>query len=223
MKVYNLGKEIDNLHKNVVEVESKRGIKTADESYGDGATTSNLADAGEQKRRINDFNLELGRRAYKYQMLISGKYPNTRDKEKLIAQWEAYRSRLVEAAEHDSRIPKMGLELAPEQYVNLSIKYCKSLYIYTYLIRPWLDKTPEQRYKDKKQEWMSHDCGVWQRYGSTRELPPDRFGCTAERCVIECPYYDSGGIITDEQVHTWYEDEYECLTTEEVKMLDALK
>ena len=62
MKVHNLGKEIDNLHKNVVEVESKRGIKTADKSYGDGATTSNLADADEQKRRINDFNLELGRR-----------------------------------------------------------------------------------------------------------------------------------------------------------------
>ena len=121
MKVYNLGKEIDNLHKNVVEVESKRGIKAIDKSYGDGATTSNLADADEQKRRINDFNLELGRRAHKYQMLISGKYPNTRDKEKLIALWEAYRSRLVEAAEHDSRIPKMGLELAPEQYVNLSI------------------------------------------------------------------------------------------------------
>jgi hypothetical protein len=121
MKVHNLGKEIDNLHKNVVEVESKRGIKTGDKSYGDGGTTSNLADAGEQKRRINDFNLELGRRAYKYQMLVSGKYRNTRDKEKVIAEWEAYRSRLVEAAEHDSHIPKMGLELAPEQYVNLSI------------------------------------------------------------------------------------------------------
>jgi hypothetical protein len=223
MKVYNLGKEIDNLHKNVVEVESKRGIKTADKSYGDSATTSNLADADEQKRRINDFNLELGRRAYKYQMLASGKYRNTRDKEKVIAEWEAYRSILVEAAEHDSRIPKMGLESAPEQYVNLSIKYCKSLYIYTYLIRPWLDKTSEQQYKDKKLEWMSHDYGDWQRYGSTRELPPDGFGCTAERCVIECPYYDSGGIIKDEQVHTWYEDEYECITTEEVRMLDALE
>ncbi len=70
MKVHNLGKEIDNLHKNVVDVESKRGIKTADKSYGDSATTSNLADADERKRRINDFNLELGRRAYKYQMLV---------------------------------------------------------------------------------------------------------------------------------------------------------
>ena len=28
MKVHNLGKEIDNLHKNIVNVEHKRGIKT---------------------------------------------------------------------------------------------------------------------------------------------------------------------------------------------------
>jgi hypothetical protein len=93
--------------------------------------------------------LELGRRAYKYQMLASGKYRNTRDKEKVIAEWEAYRSILVEAAEHDSRIPKMGLELAPEQYVNLSINYCKSLYIYTYLIRPWLYKLQDNDIKTK--------------------------------------------------------------------------
>jgi hypothetical protein len=41
--------------------------------------------------------------------------------------------------------------------------------------------------------------------------------------VIECRYYDNKGIITDEQVYTWYEDEYEGLTTEEVRMLDALE
>ena len=29
MKVHNLGKEIDNLHKNIVNVEDKRGIKTS--------------------------------------------------------------------------------------------------------------------------------------------------------------------------------------------------
>ena len=29
MKVHNLGKEIDNLHKNIVYVEDKRGIKTS--------------------------------------------------------------------------------------------------------------------------------------------------------------------------------------------------
>jgi hypothetical protein len=190
MKVHDLGKEIDNLHKNVVEVESNRGIKTADKSYGDSATTSNLANADEQKRRINDFNLELGRRAYKYQVLVSGKYRKTHDKEKVIVEWEAYRSRLVQAAEHDSRIPKMGLELTPEQYVNLSIKYCKSLYIYTYLIRPWLDKSPAQRYKDKKREWMSHDCSVWRRYGNTYEdKKKNKLGCTADKCDLDCEYY----------------------------------
>jgi len=71
MNVHNLGKDLDNLHKDVVDVESKRGFKTADKSYDDSATTSNLADADEQNRRINDFNLELGRGAYKYQMLVS--------------------------------------------------------------------------------------------------------------------------------------------------------
>lgn len=222
MKVHNLGKEIDSLHKNIVNVESKRCIKTTDKGYGDSATNSNLADADEQKRRINDFNLELGHRAYRYQMLVSGKYHNTRDKEKEIAEWEAYRNRLVEAAEHDSRVPKLGLELTLEQYVNLSIKYCKSLYIYTYLIRPWLDKTPEQRYKDKKREWMSHDCSVWRRHGNIYESP-DKPGCTSDRCSNECLYASDTGEITDEQVHDWYKDEYEVFSPTEVKILEILE
>jgi hypothetical protein len=188
----------------------------------DSAASSNLtdADAEEQnKRRINDFNLELGAKAYRYEMLISDKYRNTRDKEKIIAEWDAYHKKLLEGAEHDSRIPKLGL--TSEQYVNLSIKYCKMLYIYTYLIRPWLDKTPQERYKDKKREWMSHDCSVWQRYGNTHELP-SKPGCTAEGCVIECPYYDIEGTITDEQVNSWYKDEYEEFTEAEIKILDTL-
>jgi hypothetical protein len=222
MKVHNLGKEIDNLHKNVVNVESKRCIKTTTRNDVGSAPSSNItdADAEEQnKRRINDFNLELGAKAHRYRMLVSDKYRNTYDKEKIITEWEAFRNRLLEAAEHDSRITKLGL--TPEQYVNLSVKYCKLLYIYTYLIRPWLDKTPQQRYKDKKREWMSHDCSIWQRYGSTHELP-SKLGCTAGRCVIECPYYDSEGTITDEQVHSWYKDEYENFTEAEIKILDTL-
>ena len=220
--MYNLGKEIDNLHNNVVEVESKRGIKATDKGYGDSATNSNLADADEQKRRINDFNLELGRRAYRYQMLVSGKYHNICEKEKEIAEWQAYHNRLLEAAKHDSRIPSLGSELTLEQYVNLSIKYCKSLYIYTYLIRPWLDKTPEQRYKDKKWEWMSHNCSVWRRYGNIYESP-NKPGCTSDRCSNECLYASDTGEITDEQVHEWYKDEYEVLSPTEVKILEMLE
>jgi hypothetical protein len=222
MKVHNLGREIDNLHKNVVNVQVKRVIKTTARDDMGSAANSNITDADteeQNKRRINDFNLELGAKAYRYQMLVSDKYRNTCDKENLIAEWEAYRNRLLDIVEHDSRIPKLGL--TPEQYVNLSVKYCKSLYIYTYLIRPWLDKTPHQRYKDKKREWMSHDCSVWQRYGNTHELP-SKLGCTAERCVIECPYYYSEGTITDEQVHSWYKDEYENFTEAEIKILDIL-
>ena len=186
------------------------------------AASSNLTDADAEernKRRINDFNLELGAKAYRYEMLISDKYHNTRDKEKIIVEWEAYHKRLLEDAEHDSRIPKLGL--TSEQYVNLSIKYCKMLHIYTYLIRPWLDKTPQERYKDKKREWMSHDCSVWQRCGNTQQLP-SKLGCTAERCVIECQYYDSEGTITDEQVNSWYKDEYGEFTEAEIKILDTL-
>lgn len=127
-------------------------------------------------------------------MLVLDKYHNTCDKEKIIAEWEAYRYRLLETAEHDRRIPKLGL--TPEQYINLSVKYCKLPYIYTYFIRPWLDKTPEQRYKDKKREWMSHNCSVWQRYGYTYESE-DRQGCTADKCIPECYYYANEGTITD--------------------------
>jgi hypothetical protein len=222
MAVPNLGREIDNLHKNVVNLQDKRGIKTTARKDIGSAANSNIthADAEEQnERRINDFNLELGAKGYRYQMLVSNKYRNTCDKQKIITEWEAFCNRLLEAAEHDNRIPKLGL--TPEQYVTLSIKYCKSLYIYSYLIRPWLDKTPQQRYKDKKWEWMSHNCSVWQRYGNTQELP-SKLCCTAERCVIECPYYDNEGTVTDEQVHSWYKNEYENFTEAEIKVLDTL-
>ena len=82
------------------------------------------------------------------------------------------------------------LKMCGDTTVNLSIKYCKSLYIYTYLIRPWLDKSPAQRYKDKKREWMSHDCSVWRRYGNTYEdKKKNKLGCTADKCDLDCEYY----------------------------------
>jgi len=222
MKVHNLGKEIDNLHKNIVYAEDKRGIKTSARDDIGTAANSDLIIEEQKKRRINDFNLELGSRAYIYQMLVSGKYRNTWGKEQEIAKWEAYRNRLLGTAEYDSRIS--GLGLTPEQYVNLSIKYCKSLYIYTYLIRPWLDKSPAQRYKDKKREWMSHDCSVWRRYGNTYEdKKKDKLGCTSDKCDLDCEYCANEGVITDEQVHSWYKDEYGHFTEAEIKILDALE
>ena len=155
-------------------------------------------------------------------MLVTGKYRNTCEKEKVIAEWQAYRNILLEVAEPDSRIPKLGLELTPEQYVNLSIKDCKALYIYTYLIRPWLDKSPEQRYKDKKLEWMSHDCSVWRRYGNIYESPY-KPGCTANKCSNECVYASDIGEIMDQQVHDWYKDEYETFSPTEAEILQMLE
>ena len=87
MKVHNLGKEIDNLHKNIVNVKDKRGIKTsARDDIGSVANSDLIIKEEQKKRRINDFNLELGSRAYRYQMLVSGKYHNTCDKEQEIAE-----------------------------------------------------------------------------------------------------------------------------------------
>lgn len=141
-----ISKDSDDFKSRLYDAKDKDGTKGYSQSDSVGFTNTELID--EQKRRIIQFNLELGGRAYRYQMLVSGKYRNTCDQEKEIVEWEAYCKRLLETAGHDSHIPKLGLTL--EQYVNLSTKYCKSLYIYTYLIRPWLDKTPEPRYKDKK-------------------------------------------------------------------------
>ena len=72
MKVHNLGKEIGNLRKNIIKVEDKRGIKTSARDDIGSATNSDLIIEEQKKRRINDFNLELGSRAYRYQMLVSG-------------------------------------------------------------------------------------------------------------------------------------------------------
>ena len=66
MKVHNLGKEIDNLHKNIVDVKDKRGIKTSARDYIGSVANSDLIIEEQKKRRINDFNLELGSRAYRY-------------------------------------------------------------------------------------------------------------------------------------------------------------
>jgi len=53
-------------------------------------------------------------------MLVSGKYRDTCDKDKIVAEWKALSKRLLEAAVHDSRVSKLGL--IPEEYVNLSVK-----------------------------------------------------------------------------------------------------
>ena len=84
------------------------------------AANSDLIIEEQKKRRINDFNLELGSRAYRYQYASANSrgYRNTWGKEQEIARWEAYRNRLLGTAEYDSRIS--GLGLTPEQYVNLS-------------------------------------------------------------------------------------------------------
>ena len=138
--MHNLDRAIDNLHKNIVNIPDRRVLNTTARNDIGSAANSNITDAEveeQNKRKINDYNLELGSKAHRYRMLVSGKYRDTCDKDKIVAEWKALSNRL-EAAVHDSRVSK--LELIPEEYLICQSKYCKSLYVYTYLIRPWLDK-----------------------------------------------------------------------------------
>ena len=120
--MHNLGREIDNLHKNIVNIQDRRVLKTTARNDIGSAANSIITDAEveeQNKRKINDYNLELGSKAHRYRMLVSDKYRDTCDKDKIVAEWKALSNRL-EAAVHDSRVSK--LELAPEKYVNLSVK-----------------------------------------------------------------------------------------------------
>ncbi|MGA9840918.1 MAG: hypothetical protein WBP64_03680, partial [Nitrososphaeraceae archaeon] len=66
----------------------------------------------------------------------------------------------------------------------------------------------------------NHDCSVWRRYGNTYEdKKKDKLGCTADKCDLDCEYYANEGVITDEQVHSWYKDEYGHFTEAEIKIL----
>lgn len=117
-----LSREIDNLHKNIVNIQDRRVLKTTARNDIGSAANSNITDAEveeQNKRKINDYNMELGSKAHRYGMLVSGKYRDTCDKDKIVAEWKALSNRL-EAAVHDSRVSKLGL--IPEEYVNLSVK-----------------------------------------------------------------------------------------------------
>jgi len=56
---------------------------------------------------------------------------------------------------------------------------------------------------------MSHECSVWRRYGNTYEdKKNDKLGCTAVKRDLDREYYANEGVLTDEQVHSSYRDEY---------------
>jgi hypothetical protein len=121
--VHNLDRAIDNLHKNIVNIPDRRVLNTTARNDIGSAANSNITDAEveeQNKRKINDYNLELGSKAHRYRMLVSRKYRDTCDKDKIVAEWKALSNRLLEAAVHDSRVSE--LRLIPEQYVNLSVK-----------------------------------------------------------------------------------------------------
>ena len=47
---------------------------------------------------------------------------------------------------------------------------------------------------------------------------------TSDKCDSQyCEYYANEGVITDEQIHSWYKDEYGHFTEAEIKILDALE
>ena len=62
------------------------------------------------------------------------------------------------------------------------IKYCKSLYIYTYLIRPWLDKSQHNAIKTKS----GSGSAMIAVFGVDMEIPmrdkkKDKLACTSEK------------------------------------------
>jgi hypothetical protein len=64
--VHNLGREIDNLHKNIVNIQDRRVLKTTARNDIGIAANSNITDAEveeQNKRKIIDNNLELGSKA----------------------------------------------------------------------------------------------------------------------------------------------------------------
>ena len=85
--MHSLGREIDNLHKNIVNIQDRRVLKTTARNDIGSAANSNITDAEveeQNKRKINDNDLELGSKADRYRMLVSGKYRDTCDKDKIL-------------------------------------------------------------------------------------------------------------------------------------------
>jgi hypothetical protein len=55
--------------------------------------------------------------------------------------------------------------------------------------------SPEDRYQNMKEIYYFHDSSSYMKYGDNRE---DNYGCTADACIPECPFYPKSGRIEED-------------------------
>ena len=68
------------------------------------------------------------------------------------------------------------------------------------LLKYWLSKSPEERYNERKKNWLYHEFNVYRLYGNAHSTP-DKPGCISDSCIIECRYYRATGKIIDEEIY----------------------
>ena len=68
------------------------------------------------------------------------------------------------------------------------------------LLKYWLSTSPEERYNERKKNWLYHEFNVYRLYGNAHSTP-DKPGCTSDSCIIECRYFRAIGKITDEEIY----------------------
>jgi hypothetical protein len=64
-----------------------------------------------------------------------------------------------------------------------------------YALRLKLRESPEQRYQDKKSNFLFHDLSCYMK-----GLGEEDHGCNGRSCIPECEYYPEHGRIEDEQI-----------------------
>jgi len=68
------------------------------------------------------------------------------------------------------------------------------------LLKYWLSMSPEERYNERKKNWLYHELNVYRLHGNAHSTS-DKPGCTSDSCIIECRYYRAIGKITDEEIY----------------------
>ncbi|KAA2282970.1 hypothetical protein [Candidatus Nitrosocosmicus sp. SS] len=85
-----------------------------------------------------------------------------------------------------------------------------------YLARYLYETTPEERYDKAKSEWFVHEHTTYGKVGIAHlnidinhdvVIPISKaYGCTGDKCVPECKYYNRTGMIEDDKViQEWME------------------
>lgn len=135
----NLNKEIDSLHKNVISIEFKRGIKSDSQSNINSAPNTELTLTEEQKekalRRVHDI----------------GNLVSWRDNEFALPQLK--------------NIPHLYKQL--EGITEQDLRYCRAYYNQVNrecALKKWLPLTPAERYQKYKRDNLAHGHGLLDEY-----------------------------------------------------------